>query len=163
MASQTGTESEWVWPASPVPSPSTEGGGVHHGCGVGEAGQLWSVQLDPCWAEFVDRPGSSRPRAFVEPLPLTLWLGAPTQGGSSRVPLLLYVPAPLRLQLGRRECAFLLRLARSAAIVQEQTAVDRQVRRTPTQLEVPKDEIQSNLATTKYTGRAKSFVEAEIR
>lgn len=104
----------------------SEGGGVHHGCGVGEAAQLWSVQLDPCWAEFVDRPGSSRPRAFVEPLPLTLWLGAPTQGGSSRVPLLLYVPAPLRLQLGRRECAFLLRLARSAAIVQEQTAVDRQ-------------------------------------
>lgn len=104
-------------------------GAVHQGCGVAEEAQLWSVQLDPCWAEFVDRPGSSRPRAFVEPLPLTLWLGAPSTSaslGGSRVPLLLYVPAPLRLQLGRRECAFLLRLARSAAIVQEQTALDRQ-------------------------------------
>lgn len=95
-----------------------------HGGGEEAAVSLWSVQLDPCWAEFVERPGS-RPRAFVEPLPLTLWLGAPATLGS-RVPLLLYVPAPLRLQLGRRECAFLLRLARSAAIVQEQTALDRE-------------------------------------
>lgn len=84
---------------------------------------LWSVQLDPCWAEFVERPGS-RPRAFVEPLPLTLWIAAPATL-ASRVPLLLHVPAPLRLQLGRRECAFLLRLARSAAVLQEQAALDR--------------------------------------
>ncbi|KAK8778963.1 hypothetical protein V5799_019696, partial [Amblyomma americanum] len=85
---------------------------------------LWSVQLDPCWAEFVERPGS-RPRAFVEPLPLTLWIGAPTSP-ALHVPLLLHVPAPLRLQLGRRECTFLLRLARSATVLQEQAAVDRQ-------------------------------------
>ncbi|KAL1475043.1 hypothetical protein MTO96_037579 [Rhipicephalus appendiculatus] len=84
---------------------------------------LWSVQLDPCWAEFVERPGS-RPRAFVEPLPLTLWIAAP-ETLASHVPLLLHVPAPLRLQLGRRECAFLLRLARSAAVLQEQAALDR--------------------------------------
>ncbi|XP_049522560.1 LOW QUALITY PROTEIN: UHRF1-binding protein 1-like [Dermacentor silvarum] len=84
---------------------------------------LWSVQLDPCWAEFVERPGS-RPRAFVEPLPLTLWIAAPVTL-ASRVPLLLHVPAPLRLQLGRRECAFLLRLARSAAVLHEQAALDR--------------------------------------
>lgn len=85
---------------------------------------LWSVQLDPCWAEFVERPGS-RPRAFVEPLPLTLWIGTPTSP-TLHVPLLLHVPAPLRLQLGRRECAFLLRLARSATVLQEQAALDRQ-------------------------------------
>ncbi|XP_070392179.1 bridge-like lipid transfer protein family member 3A isoform X2 [Dermacentor albipictus] len=84
---------------------------------------LWSVQLDPCWAEFVERPGS-RPRAFVEPLPLTLWIAAPVTL-ASHVPLLLHVPAPLRLQLGRRECAFLLRLARSAAVLHEQAALDR--------------------------------------
>lgn len=82
---------------------------------------LWSLHLDPCWAEFVECPGR-RPRAFVEPLPLTLWLW-PSPGSAH---LLLHVHSDLRMQLGLHEYTFLLRLAGALACLEEQTSRDRQ-------------------------------------
>ncbi|CAN8027386.1 unnamed protein product [Ixodes persulcatus] len=81
---------------------------------------LWSLHLDPCWAEFVEYPGN-RPRAFVEPLPLTLWLWP--SGGSAQ--LLLHVHSDLRMQLGLHEYTFLLRLVRAFTCLQEQASKDR--------------------------------------
>ncbi|XP_076351118.1 bridge-like lipid transfer protein family member 3B isoform X2 [Tachypleus tridentatus] len=45
---------------------------------------VWSVHLDPCWADFVnDGMGKRKPQTFIDALPLTIWLYGQQNGSST--------------------------------------------------------------------------------
>uniref|UniRef100_A0A2R5LM64 Putative uhrf1-binding protein 1 n=1 Tax=Ornithodoros turicata TaxID=34597 RepID=A0A2R5LM64_9ACAR len=86
---------------------------LHH-C-LGSTWDIWSVHLNPCWAEFVR---GKRQYPCLEPLPLTLWYCHMDDC------LLLHVHSPMVVQVSHSEYVLALHLAEALTQFMEQLFQD---------------------------------------
>lgn len=79
-----------------------------------EARDVWSVSLEPVWAEFVGAPACPRPVPLLDAFPLTLWLTADGGGGC-----MAHVAHLVSCQINHYQYLFLLRLLERVAEIDE--------------------------------------------